>query len=130
MQQVPHISDSEWEIMKVVWKRSPRSAQSIVDALAKIKDWHPKTIKTLITRLVKKGALEIDKSGKTYLYAPAVTRRVCVRSATTSFIRRVYDGALTPMIASFFEEEILSEDDVRDLRRLLAKKGAARGKRD
>ena len=128
MKQVPHISDSEWVIMKILWKNSPLSAQEVVDSLTNVKDWHPKTVKTFLGRLVHKGALTFEKAGKIYRYTPTITRQDCVRTATTSFIKRVYDGALTPIIAFFIEEDILSEKDIQELRRLLSQREKNVGK--
>jgi BlaI family penicillinase repressor len=129
MKQVPPISDAEWVIMKILWKRAPLTAQHVIKELENARDWHPKTIKTLLGRLVHKGALTFEKKGKLYQYSPAVSQEACVRMATTSFIKRVYDGALTPMIALFIEEDCLTETEIRELRRLLDKKDKTNGKR-
>src|SRR4030042_3845371 len=101
---LPRIADSEWRIMKVFWKQSPKSAQEIIDALAGEMDWSSRTIKTLLNRLVKKGALGYEKSGRSYLYFPRINEEECKREETRTFMNRVFDGALTPMLASFIED--------------------------
>ena len=121
MVKAPRISESEWGVMKVVWERSPITANEVVDALSFTK-WQPKTVKTLLNRLLAKGALGFEKRGRTYHYYPLVDKAACSRAESRSFLRRVYDGALTPMVAGFIEDEDLSPDEIAALRRLLDKK--------
>lgn len=120
---VPKISETEWEVMRVVWEQSPISASAILERLmAKDPTWHPKTAKTLLARLVKKGALEYEASGRAYQYRPLVTENECVRSEGRSFVERVFGGALKPMLAHFVEEAELGPDEIRELESLLRKK--------
>jgi BlaI family penicillinase repressor len=110
--------------MDVCWQRSPLTANDIVDELARRHtDWEPATIKTMLNRLVKKGALRFKAEGKRYLYAPAVTRDACVRTEGRSFLDRVFGGAAGPLIAHFVEDAKLSKDEIAELRRLLDRKG-------
>ena len=113
------ISVAEWEVMKVVWKRRACSAQQVVDDLADSTDWSPTTIKTLLNRLLRKGALSFSKNGKSYIYSPAWTEEQCRQSETESFLNRVFDGALSPMLAHFVRSRRLSPDDLKELERLL-----------
>lgn len=121
--KLPQIADSEWEVMKVLWKKAPRTAREIIDALEPVKEWKPKTVKTLLNRLVTKGALDYTQDGKNYIYSPAVARKDCVRNETRSFLDRVYDGSPTPMIAAFIQDEKLSPEEIRELRKILDRKG-------
>ena len=107
--------------MKVVWSRSPISAQEIIDKLAAQDDWHPKTVKTLLNRLVKKGALGFRKEGRAYQYRPRVKQSECVTAESESFLDRVFGGALKPMLAHFVENKKLSSDEIAELKRLLKK---------
>lgn len=117
---VPRISDTEWEVMKVVWTQAPRSADQIIDALVQHDPtWHPKTVKAFLNRLVSKGALAFRKEGRAYLYRPAVQEEECVDAASTSFLQRVFGGSLKPMLAHFVEHKKLSDAEIRELRRLL-----------
>ncbi len=120
---LPQIAESEWEVMKVLWRKAPRAARDIIAELSSVKSWKPKTVKTLLNRLVSKGALAFTREGKTYLYSPAVGQRECVKNETSSFLRRVYDGSPKPLIAAFIEEETLTREDIRELKRILEKKG-------
>jgi len=122
MSRVPEISDAEWEVMRVLWSRHPLTAQDVVDALAPHTDWNPRTIKTMLNRLMKKGALGYRADGKRYFYFPRVAQNECVRAESKSFIKRVFGGALSPMIAHFIESDDISEQDLEELRKLLARK--------
>jgi len=105
--------------MKVIWRQSPCSAHDVVSALAPSKTWSVGTIKTLLNRLHSKGALRFEKVGKSYLYHPAVTEYRLCAAETQSFIDRVFDGALSPMIAHFARSRKLSEQDLDELDRIL-----------
>ena len=125
MVKIPRISEAEWQVMDVLWSSggAPLAAGDVVDALAKTgSDWEPATIKTMLNRLVKKGALRFKAEGKRYLYTPAVTREACVRSEGRSFLDRVFGGAAGPLIAHFVEDAKLSADEIAELRRLLDRK--------
>src|SRR5262245_44514016 len=99
MSRLPKISETEWEIMKIVWSRAPVSSGDIIDELvAADSTWHPVTAKTLLNRLVEKGALAFHKEGRAYLYRPRVSERDCVRAASESFLQRVFGGMLHPML--------------------------------
>jgi BlaI family transcriptional regulator, penicillinase repressor len=120
--RIPRISEAEWEVMNIVWARTPRSAAEIIESLQKnFPDWHPATVKTLINRLVKKKALGFRKEGRAYLYEPLVTREDCVSAVSESFLDRVFGGALKPMLAHFVESRKLSPREIGELRKLLEK---------
>ncbi len=125
MKRLPHISESEWQVMKVLWARSPATANEVIDALAKTCDWSDKTIRTLLTRLVRKKALGYKPSGRSYLYYPLVEERQSVKAESRSFLRRVYGGALMPMLAAFLEDTQLSDQEIAELKRILDEKSEA-----
>jgi BlaI family penicillinase repressor len=120
MKRVPRISETEWEVMKVVWAKSPCSAGEIIEALTSTDPtWHPRTIKTFLTRLVGKKALGFRKEGRSYLYRPLVKETECVAAASDSFLERVFGGSLKPMLAHFVEQKKLSSEEIRELKNLL-----------
>lgn len=120
MKNIPNISDAEWEVMKICWLKSvPCTANEIVKALEESTDWKPNTIKTLIGRLVKKGALGFKEEGRVYIYYPLVTEQECIQAESKSFLTRVFGGALKPMLVNFLKGEKLSQDDIEELKRLL-----------
>ena len=120
MSALPRISETEWEIMRVVWARHPISAAEIIETLvAQDATWHPVTAKTLLNRLVKKRVLGFDLDGRSYLYRPLVRERDCVNAVSSSFLERVFGGSLSSMVAHFVEHRKLSPKQVRELRKIL-----------
>jgi len=123
MPDLPQISDAEWNVMRVVWARHPIATNDVVDALAPTTHWKPKTVMTLLRRLTEKGAVTYEKQGRSYVYRPLVGESECVREESRSFLHRVYGGALKPMLVNFIEEGELSEEEIRELKRILERKG-------
>ena len=120
MRKIPRISETEWEVMKVVWSQGPCSAGEIIEALRQTDaSWHPRTAKAFLNRLVKKKALGFSKEGRAYVYRPLVRREECVDAASKSFLERVFGGSLKPMLAHFVENRKLSAKEIRELRALL-----------
>ena len=120
--QIPKIADSEWRVMQVLWEKGPQTANEIVDELSGEVKWKPRTIKTLISRLVKKGAVKVTEEGYRYRYSAAVDESACVHSETRSFVRRVYQGAMKPALAAFLEDADLSAEEIDDLQKILRQK--------
>ncbi len=120
MKSVPKISETEWEVMKVVWAKAPISAAEIIQSLTVVDPtWHPKTAKTLLNRLVKKRALGFEQEGRAYLYRPLVKEKDCAIAESESFLDRVFGGSLKPMLAQLVEGKKLSQAEIRELKRLL-----------
>jgi BlaI family penicillinase repressor len=123
VKKIPRISETEWEIMKVVWARGECLAtQILADLEAADPSWHPKTARTLIGRLVKKKALGYRAQGRAYVYKPLVTEAECVAAVSESFLDRVFNGALQPMLAHFVKARKLGRTELAELRGLLDKK--------
>ena len=123
--RIPKIAESEWRVMQVLWGSSPQTANDVVNALSGEVKWKPRTIKTLISRLVKKGAIKVTEEGYRYRYSAAVDESACVRSETRSFIRRVYQGAMKPALAAFIEDADLSDKEIQDIQKILNQKRKA-----
>jgi len=122
MRSLPRISESEWLVMRALWSKGPMTANQVVEELSGTAKWKPRTVKTLITRLTKKGAVKFQKEGRMYRYFPAVSEAECVATETRSFVRRVYGGTMRPMLAAFLEDAALSAEDVAELRQILEEK--------
>jgi BlaI family transcriptional regulator, penicillinase repressor len=123
MNAVPRISETEWEVMRVVWAKAPCTAGEIIAALVRADpSWHPKTIKTFLNRLVRKQALGFHKEGRAYCYRSLVTEDECVSAASETFLDRVFGGALQPMLAHFVERRKLSAEEIGELKKLLKRK--------
>lgn len=119
MPDIPRISEGEWLVMKVLWERSPLLANQIIEIMQPQTRWSPQTIKTLLGRLVRKGALGFDKIERSYTYYPLVDERTCVKEESRSFLKRIYDGALGAMLATFLEDRKLSRKEIEELKRIL-----------
>ncbi|WP_315080492.1 BlaI/MecI/CopY family transcriptional regulator [uncultured Clostridium sp.] len=122
MSDIPKISESEWEVMKTLWKTNPLTSEEIIDALSLKMSWSKQTIKTFITRLIKKGVIGFKKDGRVYNYYPLISEGDCMKFENKSFIKKVYDGALNILFSSFLEEENLSIDEIEELEKILKEK--------
>ena len=101
MKTLPQISEAEFEVMKIVWKSAPISTNEITDRLVKCTAWSPKTIQTLIKRLVTKGALTYEKQGRVFVYTPLVGEDEYIGQESHSFLKRFYNGNLSAMLSSY-----------------------------
>ncbi len=119
MPNQPSISDAEWDVMEALWAESPLTANDVIERIGKRNDWNPRTVKTLLNRLVKKRALGFEAEGKRYHYFPKVTKADCVRSRTRSFLAGVFGGAVGPMLAHFVSEAPLTPEEIRELKKML-----------
>lgn len=122
MSKTPPITDAEWEVMTVLWESSPRTAAEVVDALRERTEWHPKTVKTLLGRLLRKGVLKAKEEGNRYLYSAAIPRQRYIAEESSSFLERVFGGEATPAVVHFVRNTKLSKNDIDELRRLLDEK--------
>lgn len=119
MRALPQISEAEFEVMKVVWKSAPVSTTEITEKLTKTTAWSPKTIQTLIKRLVTKGALTYEKQSRVFVYTPLVEEREYIDQESSTFLNRFYDGDITAMLSAYIEHDRLSKTDIDALRSLL-----------
>lgn len=122
MNTLPQISDAEWQVMKVFWKHGRLTANEVIEKFDGATSWKPKTIKTLLGRLVKKKAIAFNKDGRTYIYYPLVAENDCVKAESQSFLERVFSGSLNVMFANFLEEKKLSAAEIEELKRILDQK--------
>jgi BlaI family penicillinase repressor len=121
---LPQISDAEWVVMKVVWDKAPLTTNEVVAALEDTAHWKPKTIHTLLSRLVRKGALEYERKGREHLFRPLVGAEECEHAATQSFLSRFFGGELAPFLARFVEKEKLKPAEIEELKRILERKSS------
>ena len=119
---LPSLSPAEWEVMRPLWKQSPMAARDVFAALPEGHGWATKTVKTLLSRLVAKGALEYEQIGNSYLYRPVHSREQLARKEVRGFLARVLDGSLAPLLTRFIEDTDLSVEETERLRRLLDEK--------
>ena len=119
MKTLPQISEAEYEVMKIVWKYAPVSTNDITDRLVKTTAWSPKTIQTLIKRLVTKGALTYEKHSRVFVYTPLEDQDEYIGQESSSFLKRFYNGDLSAMLSSYLDHDRLSETEIHTLRSLL-----------
>ncbi len=122
MSTLPQISEAEFEVMKIVWKYAPISTNEITEKLLQTTNWSPKTIQTLIKRLVIKGALTYEKQSRMFVYTPVVKESEYIGQESNSFLNRYYDGDITAMVSAYIENDKLSESELDTLRTLLSRK--------
>ena len=101
--------------MKIVWKHAPISTNEITDKLLQTTSWSPKTIQTLIKRLVTKGVLTYEKQSRVFVYTPVVKESEYIGQKSNSFLKRYYNGEISAMVSAFIENDRLSETDVEHL---------------
>ena len=118
----PRISEAELVVMKVVWNHAPVTTNQVVGALENEIHWKPKTVHTLLSRLVRKGALEFEKKGREYLFRPLVDARDYMHAASRSFLGRFFDGEIAPFLSCFLEREKLTRKEIEELKRILEEK--------
>ncbi|WP_202626478.1 BlaI/MecI/CopY family transcriptional regulator [Stenotrophomonas acidaminiphila] len=113
------ISEAEAVVMEALWESHPLSAEDVVARLGGRNGWAEATVKTLLNRLLNKGAISATKEGRRYLYAPQVAREAWLLEESSSLLERLFDGRVAPLVAHFSQHRKLSRDDVAELRRLL-----------
>jgi BlaI family penicillinase repressor len=122
MTKIPKISEAEWVVMEVVWRKHPVTALEVVQQLTAHKQWQDQTIRTMLRRLIRKKALSYKAEGKVYYYEPAVSREQCVRGESESFLERVFGGTAQPLLLQLMQETNLSSDEIAELKRILRDK--------
>lgn len=123
MAALPQISEAEFEVMKIVWKYAPVNTNQITEHLVRTTSWSPKTIQTLIKRLVNKGVLSYEKQSRVFVYTPLVDKNEYIGQESSSFLNRFYDGNISKMLSAYIESDKLSENEIDTLRSLLNNKG-------
>lgn len=120
MPAAPDISESEWAIMEALWESSPQTASEVTKTLRASMNWAENTVRTLLTRLVEKGALKTSENASgTRTFIPAVKREACVRAESQSFLDRIFGGAAKPLLVHFAQNSKLTAEEIKELKKLL-----------
>lgn len=114
-----NLTEAEWKVMKAVWQRIPASARDVLEVTEPETSWAYSTVKTILDRLVEKGALKSRLRANTLLYEPVLSREQARRSAIRSLAEKAFDGAIGPLMQFMLAEEELTDRDRRALLRLL-----------
>lgn len=122
------LSDGEWIVMSAVWDSQPTEASDVIACVAASNQWSDATVKTMLHRLVIKGALSTESVGKKYRYRATVGRSECVRHASRSFLDRVFGGHAAPALLHFVKSSRLTSEEIDELRHLLDTKASKKNK--
>ena len=123
--KTPQISDAEWQVMKLLWEQNPLTATQIVSELQKVSDWKDLTIRTLIRRLVKKGAVTYivdENDSRIFYYSPAVKLGECIKSEKDNILKKISVSKAPLLIASFLDDVNLSDAEIDELSNILKEK--------
>jgi predicted transcriptional regulator len=113
------ISDAEHAVMEVLWRESPLAAQDVADRIDPERDWSTRTVKTLLSRLLAKGALVHEEDGRRYLYRPAIARDDFVARESRRLLDRMFGGSVSPLVAHLAERDSLTDEDIAEIEALL-----------
>lgn len=120
MFKMPQISEAELKVMKILWALGQATSSQIISELTATTEWKPKTIQTLISRLMAKGAVKAENTeGKAFLYIPQISEDEFKLLASKSFLQKVFDGSLNLMVASFIKDQKMTREEIENLKKLL-----------
>lgn len=122
MKKIPNVTQAEWVVMKTLWDEHPLTGNEVARRLASKRHWKPKTVKTLLARLVTKEAVAYDQRGREYHYYPLLAEELCKEAASQSFLKTIFNGAVKPMLATILDSHRLSDEDIAELKALLDEK--------
>lgn len=123
MPRLPQVSDAEALILEALWEQSPLAAERLMEGVGKREGWSPSTVKTLLTRLVKKGAIESEPDGRRFLYRPLFSREAYLTHASRSLLDRLFGGRVAPLVSHFAQHDKLTAKDISELKRILKELG-------
>lgn len=115
----PTISSAELKVLEILWKSSPLSSSQVIDALKKTESWHNQTVKTLLSRLVSKKVISYKQEGNRYLYIPLLKKHDYQKATSYSFIKRVFGGKISPLVAYFSKQEKISKEEIKELKAII-----------
>jgi BlaI family penicillinase repressor len=115
----PAISDSEWKIMQLVWDKGEAGAAELIEALLPETQWSHRTVRSLLFRLVEKGALATRNEGNRYVYTPLVNREECIRQESETFLEKVFQGDVQQLLVHFVREKKITAGELRSLKSIL-----------
>ena len=113
------ISESEWKVMQALWDHSPLPLGELIAKVGPENSWNGNTVRTLLVRLVEKGAVKAEKQGRNYLYSPLAQEEECVMQETEHFLKRIFDGSPARLFAALSAQGKLSEQDCQEIESML-----------
>ena len=121
MNRLPQISEAEYEVMKVLWRYAPISTNEVTEKLTQTTDWNPKTIHTLLKRLVQKGAATYTKESRVFIYTPLIQEKDYLKKENNHFLNRFYNGKLSGMVSNYINSNHVSDEDLAELKKIIFK---------
>lgn len=115
-----NISNAELPVLEELWSESPLTVGQLIERVQENADWHDNTIKTLLSRLVKKEAVERYKDGRRFFYKAVVSREVVVSKESEGFLHKFFDGEVAPLVAHFADKKKLSRQDIKEIEKILS----------
>lgn len=113
------VTNTEMQVLAILWSESPLTVGQIIERVQADSEWHPNTIKTILTRLVEKKAVARRKDGKQYFYRPTVSRKEFLSSRSDGFLDQFFNGRMAPLLAHFAERKKLSKKDIAEIEQIL-----------
>lgn len=121
MSHLSQISEAEYEVMKVLWRYAPINTNEVTEKLTQTTDWNPKTIHTLLKRLVQKGAVTYTKESRVFIYTPLIKENDYLKKENNHFLNRFYNGRISSMVTNYMSSNHISDEDLAELKKLLFK---------
>ena len=116
------ITDAEWEVMNILWRGVPVSCNDIAAEVAETRAWHLRTIRTMLDRLVSKGAVGMETSRRPFLFEPLISKQDCLQTESQSFVNRAFGGQPAAMLLHLVKHTKLKPEEIRQLKRILKEK--------
>ncbi len=116
------VTDAEWDVLDAIWSEPGQAAGRIIELVQLQRDWNHRTIRTLLRRLIEKGAVAVEVDGSKHFYRAAIDRNDCVRLAAQSFSERFFSGSIRSLLLHLVEHQDLSADEIAELRKRLDEK--------
>lgn len=113
------ISEAEWQVMQVLWREKSLPLKDVIDVVSPITGWNGNTIRTLLVRLVEKGAVSAQKQGRNYCYSALAGKEDCVREETRNFLNRIFDGSPTELFAALTSSGEISAKELAEIRAMI-----------
>ena len=119
MKKTPRISEAELQLLQLLWDESPLGATDIAKRVPASRDWTLATVKTLLSRLLAKGAVSAENAGRRFLYRPAVERETIAAGQADRLVDRLFGGRVSPLVAQLAEQREIDPDDLAELEALV-----------
>lgn len=113
------ISDAESVVLQALWRQQPLTADEVHAAIGERQDWQASTVKTLLNRLLNKGAISAERDGRRFLYSPVLAKADWIEKESESLVERLFGGRVAPLVAHFTQRNRLSKKDIAELRKLV-----------